>query len=135
MDIAKILFFVLIIGFAIIKELGSSAKKEKAAGRPARRPVPPVPSASAIVSAASAVAQVGVPPRPGKPRPPEPPKAPSAPPAHNPVLEEGMRVTVDIPPMQPNLPAGDEKTSLPDLSDPANLRAAVIFSEILAPKF
>ena len=126
MDIAKILFFALIIGFAIVKELGSSAKKEKSAGARPSRPVPPVPSASAQID-------VPVPRRPH--RKPKPPKAPVMPPPPAPEFEEGQRVTADLPPMQPNTSSDDQKISVPDLSDPANLRAAIVFSEILNPKF
>lgn len=137
MDFAKLLFFILIIGFAIFKELGSSAKKEKAARMRERKPVPPMPLASAYASASTAIspADASVPPKPySYPMPPaqsaKPENASTAP-----VFEEGMRVTADIPPMAPNTPSVNRESVVPDLSDPANLRAAIIFSEILAPKF
>ncbi len=137
MDFAKLLFFILIIGFAIFKELGSSAKKEKAARKQERRPVPPMPSASAYALASTAMspANVPVPPKPYRnPVPPVPPAKPeNASPA--PVFEEGMRVTADITPMSPTTPSVNRESTVPDLSNPANLRAAIIFSEILAPKF
>lgn len=137
MDFAKLLFFILIIGFAIFKELGSSAKKEKAARMRERKHVPPMPSASAYASASTAIspADAPVPPKPySNPMPPTPPAMHESA-STAPVFEEGMRVTADIPPMTPNTPSVNRGSVVPDLSDPANLRAAIIFSEILAPKF